>query len=106
MTKVETASDEDQATRAAVSDDGVKSTKPTRARDILISTMIVMTQLVQVRTVSLPRPCGMYVPMERISQLISTQMMPYGAGVNGGLEIGRRLGAEPTQAIWITASYP
>ncbi|PON22086.1 hypothetical protein TGAM01_v208960 [Trichoderma gamsii] len=54
--------------------------KPRRSRDALISAAIVLTQLVQ--------------------------MIPYGAGINGGLEIGKRVGATPAESAWIVASYP
>lgn len=33
-------------------------------------------------------------------------MIPYGSGINAGLEIGRRLGATPAESTWIVASYP
>ncbi|KAK3054335.1 hypothetical protein LTR09_004603 [Extremus antarcticus] len=34
------------------------------------------------------------------------QMIPYGSGINAGLEIGKRLGATPAESTWIVASYP
>jgi hypothetical protein len=32
-------------------------------------------------------------------------MIPYGSGINAGLEIGKRLGATPAESTWIVASY-
>ncbi|KFX88787.1 hypothetical protein V490_07397 [Pseudogymnoascus sp. VKM F-3557] len=55
-------------------------TKEITPRDMLVSAAIVLTQLVQ--------------------------MIPYGSGINAGLEIGRRLGATPAESTWIVASYP
>ncbi|KAL5343900.1 MFS general substrate transporter [Aspergillus crustosus] len=33
-------------------------------------------------------------------------MIPYGAGINAGLHIGKSLGATPVESTWIVASYP
>ena len=51
-----------------------------RSHAISIATAIVLTQFVQ--------------------------MIPYGAGINSSLEIGKRLGADRAQSTWIAASYP
>ncbi|TVY53497.1 putative MFS-type transporter [Lachnellula cervina] len=50
------------------------------ARAVLVSTMIVLTQLVQ--------------------------MIPYGTGISAALEIGKDLGVNEAQAVWIAGSYP
>lgn len=39
-----------------------------------------------------------------LSQLVQT--IPFGAGINTGLAIGKDLGATPVQSAWIVASYP
>jgi hypothetical protein len=39
-----------------------------------------------------------------LTQLV--QMIPLGAGINSGLAIGEAVGASPTEAVWIVASYP
>ncbi|KAL2822271.1 MFS general substrate transporter [Aspergillus cavernicola] len=56
--------------------------KPTYGtfREILISALIVSSQLVQ--------------------------MIPYGSGVTAGLKIGSDIGASPIESTWIVASYP
>lgn len=33
-------------------------------------------------------------------------MIPFGAGINGALDIGRDLGANQYESAWIAASYP
>ncbi|KAL2826018.1 MFS general substrate transporter [Aspergillus pseudoustus] len=50
------------------------------ARSVLISTSIILCQLVQ--------------------------LIPYGAGVNGSFKIAEEIGATPQEAAWIAASYP
>ncbi|KAH8900011.1 MFS general substrate transporter [Thozetella sp. PMI_491] len=39
-----------------------------------------------------------------LSQLV--QMIPLGAGINSGLAIGERLGADRLESVWVVASYP
>ncbi|KAL3477379.1 major facilitator superfamily domain-containing protein [Aspergillus californicus] len=82
MTEVEkTVAGDSSAGSSGVSSATVPDrTKGVTARDVLISAAIVLTQLVQ--------------------------MIPYGSGINAGLEIGKTLGAAPAESTWIVASYP
>ncbi|KFY92969.1 hypothetical protein V498_04639 [Pseudogymnoascus sp. VKM F-4517 (FW-2822)] len=83
MTKIEESLASDTTGKpamSATSANGHRGTKGITPRDVFISAAIVLTQLVQ--------------------------MIPYGSGINAGLEIGRRLGATPAESTWIVASYP
>ncbi|KIW70364.1 hypothetical protein PV04_02639 [Phialophora macrospora] len=64
----------------AVALDGAIKPQLTRARGLLLATTIVLTQFVQ--------------------------MVPFGAGINGALAIGKDLGATEFSSAWIAASYP
>ncbi|KAK5713355.1 hypothetical protein LTR17_017600 [Elasticomyces elasticus] len=65
---------------SASSSNSHERNKGGKSWEFLISAAIVLTQLVQ--------------------------MIPYGAGINAGLKIGKRLGGTPAQSTWIVASYP
>lgn len=97
MTEVEVAA------AVEITNDSDKSTKAMTSQDVLVSAAIIMTQLVQVGAV----PCQRSHRILGACLLADTeQMIPYGAGINGGLEIGRILGATPAESTWIVASYP
>jgi len=38
--------------------------------------------------------------------LIGFQMIPYGTGISAALAIGKDLGVDEVQAVWIAGSYP
>ncbi|OBT77547.1 hypothetical protein VF21_04575 [Pseudogymnoascus sp. 05NY08] len=87
MTKIENAAASDTSGKPAVSAtsaDGHGGTKEITPRDILIRS-------------NCPDPA-------RSGACFS--MIPYGSGINAGLEIGKRLGATPAESTWIVASYP
>jgi MFS family permease len=64
----------------AVAVDGANKPQLTRTRGLLLATTIVLTQFIQ--------------------------MVPFGAGINGALAIGKDLGANEYSSAWIAASYP
>lgn len=65
-------------------------------RSFLISLSIILCQFVQV--------CVLTVTRVGIADI--NQTIPYGAGINSGLAIGKDLGISQDKATWIVASYP
>jgi hypothetical protein len=47
---------------------------------------------------------SLFLLLITLSQLV--QMIPLGAGINSGLAIGERLGADRLGSVWVVASYP
>jgi len=47
---------------------------------------------------------NLFMVLITLTQLV--QLIPFGAGINSGLSIGKSLGATQAQSVWIAASYP